>query len=152
MYSMLRFFVPGVALAILFAACQPSTFSIEVRNARAPATPPAATVGAVYVELVVQQKDVLLGASSPNAERVEMHSTTEQDGVMMMRPIESVALAEHSEVKFEPGGMHLMLMGLNQPLSVGTKFPLTFRFRNAGEVVVEVDVIEPGEAAGGVTR
>jgi hypothetical protein len=71
---------------------------------------------------------------------------------MMMRPIESVALAEHSEVKFEPGGMHLMLMGLNQQLSVGTKFPLTLRFRNAGEVVVEVNVIEPGEAAGGVTR
>jgi len=59
--------------------------------------------------------------------------------VMRMREVNGgVALAAGSQVKFMPGGYHIMLMGLKQPLKAGDRFPLTLKFAKAGSVTVEV--------------
>ncbi|MEN9416974.1 MAG: hypothetical protein RI988_594, partial [Pseudomonadota bacterium] len=55
-------------------------------------------------------------------------------------------------VELKPGGLHVMLIGIQKPLKVGDSFPLTLRFEKAGEVQVEVPVqaMPPaGAAAGG---
>ena len=84
--------------------------------------------------------DRLLSASSTVARHVELH-TMEMDGnVMRMRPVESVAVPAGQTVELKPGGLHVMFMGLAQPLKGGSSFPLTLRFEKAGDVTVQVKV------------
>ncbi len=93
------------------------------------------------------QEDRLLGASAEGvAGSVEMHSMTMEGDVMRMRKLRHVALPPGAAVAFEPGGYHLMLMGLKAPLLVGSKFPLKLKFQRAGEVTVQVNVEPPKPA------
>ena len=119
---------------------------VEAFDAWSPAAPPGAAAAAVYLKLRAQAQDTLLGASTPVAGQAEMHTTTQVDGMMQMRPLERLDLAAGESAEFEPGGRHLMLTGLQRPLAVGTQFPLTLRFATAGELVVQVKVIAPGAA------
>jgi copper(I)-binding protein len=59
-----------------------------------------------------------------------------QDGVMRMRPVEALLVPAHGEAVLEPGGLHVMLMGLGDPLVEGNSLPLTLHFEHAGEVEV----------------
>jgi len=67
----------------------------------------------------------LVEASSPVAAMVEIHEMAMEGSVMRMRAIESLALPAGKTVEFKPGGLHVMLMGLNRPLAAGDKVPLT---------------------------
>lgn len=115
------------------------------------ALPPVAENGAAYVTLANrgESPDELVGAASPSADRVEIHTHVMEDGVMKMRRVESVALPPGEYVEFSPGGLHLMLFGLKEPLKEGGKFPVTLRFRKAAPVEVTVTVRAPGAEAGG---
>ena len=63
------------------------------------------------------------------------------NGVMKMRPIAGgIALDSGKSVAFEPGGRHIMLMGLKAPLKAGDKFPITFVFAHAAPMTVSVTV------------
>ena len=85
----------------------------------------------------------LQGAESPVADRVELHTHRMNDqGVMQMRPLGSVDIPAGGSVPFQPGGDHIMLMGLHQALSPGDRFPLTLQFSDAEDVAVEVVVGE----------
>jgi hypothetical protein len=101
-------------------------------------------VAAVYADIVANRADTLLGASTPVAETADMHSTLEQDGMMQMRPLGEVRMTAGQEVRFEPGGKHIMLSKIRQVLPAGTRFPLTLRFAVAGDVAVTVKVVSPG--------
>ena len=89
--------------------------------------------------------DRLLSAASPAAARVEIHASTLQDGVMRMRPQDDVPVPAGSEVALRPGGLHLMLLELRQPLRAGDRVPVTLRFERAGEVRTELTVRAPGD-------
>ncbi len=109
-------------------------------------------VAGVYftVENLAAAADALLGGTSPVADRAELHLTISQDGTFRMRPSGEIALAAGGSLTAQPGGLHLMLTGLHQPLRAGMRIPLTLQFRNAGAVVVEVEVLPiaatgPGE-------
>ncbi len=90
--------------------------------------------------------DRLLAARSPVAERVELHSMAMDGDVMRMRQIDAIDLPAGQTVALKPGGLHFMLMGLKQPLVLGSRVPMTLRFEKAGEVSVEI-AIENGPAA-----
>ncbi len=57
-----------------------------------------------------------------------------------MHPIASLEVPAGATVALEPGGHHLMIMGLTKALAVGDKLELDLHFQNAGEVVVEAEV------------
>ncbi len=82
------------------------------------------------------QDDRLIGVSADVAEMAQIHESTMQDGVMKMRPVEAIEVPAHGEAALEPGGLHIMLMGLKAPLEEGKSFPLTLTFENAGEIEV----------------
>jgi hypothetical protein len=84
--------------------------------------------------------DRLTGAESPVADRVELHRSSVEGGMMRMIPVEAVDVPAGGKVMFAPSGYHLMLTGLRQPLSAGSKVPLTLVFEKAGRVTVEVAV------------
>ena len=81
------------------------------------------------------------------ADRVEMHRMSMEGDVMRMRPVESIEVPAGATVALQPGGMHLMLMGLKAPLAAGQRVTLTLQFEKAGEVAVQAAVRAPGGAA-----
>lgn len=109
--------------------------------------PPNAPAGAAYFTLHngAAQADRLLGASTPRAEHSELHNHVHRDGLMKMEEVPSVEVPAQGEVRFQPGGLHVMLFGLKQPLKAGEHFPLTLEFEKAGKVEVQVQV-ESAEA------
>lgn len=83
--------------------------------------------------------DALVSVSSPKAQRIEMHSMTEENGVMRMRAEASFAVPAKGELKFVPGGSHLMIFGLAADVKPGDKLPLTFTFKSGAKVTLNAD-------------
>lgn len=133
-----------MACAIV-AGCADSTKAPStVSEAWANATPVGANVAAVYLQLLVGEADTLLSATTTVADRIEMHTSSEENGMMKMRPLPTVALEAGKPFVFAPGGAHFMLLGLRQPLVAGMRFPMTLHLQNAGAITVQVDVVELG--------
>jgi len=120
------------------------------------ALPPVAKTGAAY--LVIdnrgEQGDTLLGADTPIAGSVEIHEHLHHDGLMKMQQVQTLTVAPGESLSFKPGGYHLMLFNLNQPLTAGEHFPLTLHFANAGdvEVTVNIQADEPAKGADGAAH
>lgn len=114
------------------------------------ATAPQARNGAAYFVLNATgaDSDRLLSAASPVAEKVELHTHLMEDGVMKMRPVVAIEVAPGSPTALQPGGLHVMLLGLKAPLVKGEKFPLTLTFEKAGELKVDVNVEDAGAGGG----
>jgi len=70
-----------------------------------------------------------------------------EGGVMRMRPLTAIDIPAGQTVTLSPGGTHIMLLGLTQPLREGQSFPLTLSFDHAGPRQVTV-VIEKAGATG----
>lgn len=107
------------------------------------ATPPGAKIAGGYLTLNNDgaQDDRLIGASSPVAGSIEIHEMTMQGDVMKMRALpDGVPLRAGQTVELKPGGYHLMMMDLTQPLTEGESVPLTLTFENAGEVQLSLPV------------
>ena len=119
---------------------------IQVRHPWARATPPGTTVAAGYLEIRNNGKeaDRLLSASTPVAKRVELHVTEHSDHIAKMRQLRAFEVPGRERLTLSPGGAHLMLVDIVQPLKKGERFPLTLRFERAGELKVEVEVQELG--------
>ncbi len=97
---------------------------------------------AVYVTFINDgaKADKLLKVSSPIATGAMVHSNIKDGDVMRMRAMDGLEIPAGSTVKMEPGGMHIMLEGIDHPLKEGEMFPLTLTLANEGEVKVEVMV------------
>ena len=84
--------------------------------------------------------DRLVAASGDVAERIELHTHTMDGNIMKMRRVDAVEVPANGSVALQPGGFHIMLIGLKKPLQEGGSFPLTLTFEKAGTVDVEVAV------------
>jgi periplasmic copper chaperone A len=107
------------------------------------ATPGGAKTGGGF--LTIENKgtapDKLVGASADGAGKIEVHEMAMNDGVMKMRPVEGgLTIDPGKTVKLAPGGYHLMMMDLKNPLKQGDKVPVTLEFEKAGKVAVTLDV------------
>lgn len=113
------------------------------------ATAPNQKVGAVFMEIQSKtgKPDRLIGGSTPDAEKVEIHNHIKDGDVMRMRRVDGVDIPAKGSVKLAPGGYHVMLMGLKAPLLEETVIPLTLTFEQAGDVEIEA-VIESAGARG----
>jgi copper(I)-binding protein len=101
--------------------------------------------GAAYLVIVNESDsgDALVGASSPAAATVELHETTaDSSGTMAMHPVERVVLPARDTVRLEPGGFHVMLIDLAEPLEAGGTIRLTLRFEHAPAQTIDVGVRE----------
>jgi copper(I)-binding protein len=124
---------------------------IRIIEPWARATAGAAMAGAAYMTLnnTGATADRLIEASSPMAARTEMHTHIIEGDIMRMRAVESVDLPPGETVEFQPGGLHVMLIGLKAALQEGESFPLTLNFAEAGATTVEVKVLQPGAVESG---
>ena len=116
---------------------------LEIGHPWARMTPAGAKVGGGYltIENDGKEADRLVAATAEVAERVEIHEMSVKDGVMNMRMLaDGLEIPAGGEVKLAPGGYHLMMMGLKQPLKQGESFKGTLTFAKAGTVNVEFKV------------
>jgi copper(I)-binding protein len=89
----------------------------------------------------------LIGVSTEVAIRSEMHESMSGPGGMAgMQPITSVQVPAHSEVKFAPGGKHVMLWSINPGIKPPKRITLTFSFSNGERLQADAPLIGAGEA------
>jgi copper(I)-binding protein len=144
--TLLLGFVLALAINGQVHAQAPDAKSIVVDHPWARATPAGAKTGAAYMTLINNGSsgDRLVGATTPVADAVQFHSVSEENGVSRMREMRAVDVAPGGKVTFSPGGMHVMMVGLKQPLKEGQSFPLALSFEKAGKVDVMVSVAKVG--------
>ena len=137
-----------VALFYFSRNVEPAPAEIEVTKAWARATPPGASVGAVYLTIAYRggTADRLVSIASPAAQSAMLHQTIEESGVSTMRKAEG-SFAPGSTLDMRPGGAHIMLMGLNAPLKAGETVEVTLQFENAGTLKATAKVEALGSNA-----
>jgi copper(I)-binding protein len=141
----------GVLMAVIVAhAHSYQQGAIKIGHIWARATPAGVTTAAVYVPLLNtgMDDDHLVGASSPAAKKIQIHSMSMDGDIMKMRSVESVDLPPGKPVALRPNGTHFMLIGLNQPLKQGDKVPVTLQFEKAGAITVDVMIEGAGAMSG----
>jgi periplasmic copper chaperone A len=135
------------ALAALALGSGLAAAQVKVEGAWVRPTVPGQQGGGGYLTITSPAADRLLGGSTPAAQRFELHTMAMKGDVMEMREVDGVDLPAGRKVEFKPGGLHVMLIGLKEPLKVGTKLPVTLRFQKAGELKVEFEVTSKAPSA-----
>jgi len=143
-------------IAAGLSACSPAPSSkpgggIVVSGAWTMATPSGAVVAAGYMTIQNQSRAgvTLVRGETPAASRVEVHTMSMDGGVMQMRPVDGgLAIPAGGGVELKPGGLHLMLIGLQKPLVEGESVPLTLVFDNGTRVGTTLQVRAMGGGHG----
>lgn len=131
--------------AWILAACGTTSYRpVEIKDAWAR---PALTgqTSAIYLTIDNPNRaaDALHGASTDVAGAAELHqSVQDSQGVMSMHPQHGVDVPGEDQVIFAPGGLHIMLVNLNQDLKPGDTIELRLDFEKTGEIVIQVPVKE----------
>lgn len=112
----------------------------------APLTTAKSASGYVTISNEGDAPEELIGVRTPFAASTTLHTTIFEDGIAKMRPLIGVPIAPGEIVNLEPGGMHVMFMGLNGPANEGDMIPATLIFRQAGEVAIEF-MVDPAAGA-----
>tara|TARA_B100002049_G_C15901354_1_gene300077 strand:+ start:109 stop:579 length:471 start_codon:yes stop_codon:yes gene_type:complete len=124
---------------------------LKITHATSRATFPNAPTGAVYMTIKNEgSKQTTLHETDVDgdiAAEAQIHTTEAQGDMMKMREVtEGITLMPGEEVVFNPGGRHIMLMGLKQALKVGQTFNVTLKFDDNQSVLVPVAVKDPEES------
>ncbi len=140
----LRFPVLVASILLFAAACSaPATGSTTVTDAwvRAGTGMDKPTAAYLTITNTTTKPDALLSVSAPIAGTVQIHRTmTDASGMTGMQPVDRVNVPAGGTVRLEPGGFHLMLMGLTQVPAVGSSVELRLVFEQAGTIVVQAAV------------
>jgi copper(I)-binding protein len=137
--------------AIVLLAFAGSAFGqVVVRDAWVRGTVPGQRATGAFMTLTAAADATLVGASSPAAKIVEIHEMTMDGGVAKMRAVTRLDLPAGKPVALEPGGYHVMLMALREPLKEGASVPvaLTIEHRDGKRSTVQVDAVVRPLAAG----
>jgi periplasmic copper chaperone A len=139
--------VLAIAAVLLIAGCgssagpaeQPTITGAWVRVPMGEGRPAG---GYLSITAPTSSPDALIAARSPVAMRVEIHETvTDASGTTGMRQVPRVDVPAGATVRLEPGGHHLMLLGVaSEALIVGTRVEITLTFERAGEITIRAEV------------
>jgi len=133
----------------VLAACGNKEEGLRVENAYVRFAPVRSNPSAAYFTIRGGAQDVtLIGVTSDVAIRSEMHETMAgMSGMASMKPVTSVQVPAGSEVKFEPGGKHVMLWNINPGLAPPKRIPLQLAFSNGERLRVDAPLIAAGDPA-----
>jgi copper(I)-binding protein len=140
----------GLVLALIAA---PSLAQVTVSDAWVRGTVPGQKATGAFMNLKSASDAALVSASSPAAGIVEIHEMAMDGGVMKMRAVDKLPLPAGKPVDLKPGGYHVMLMDLKQPLKEGETVPVTLTFvdkdgkRSTQDVKVPVKALTAPAAA-----
>jgi len=141
--------IKPISAALILLAAGAAFAATAITFTQATATLATPTLGAASVTITSMQDDTLTSLSSPCCTAVELHSMTMKNDMMQMRKLDSLAVKAGAPVTIgqHSGGMdsmHLMLIGVQQPLKPGQQFPITFHFTKQGAQSTSFTVSERG--------
>lgn len=136
----------ALIVAILLVACGATSSGVQVAEARI--GEPTGPNAALYFT-ASGPSDRLIGARTEAAASIQIHDTVDNDdGTTGMQHLDFLELPEDDELVLEPGGYHLMLIGVDR-LRVGDEIEVTLIWEQAGEMTLEaVEVVSPADTVG----
>ncbi|QDH74106.1 copper chaperone PCu(A)C [Brevundimonas sp. M20] len=149
---MIRTLIPLAAVAALLGACSNdgakapagSQAAVVVADALCRPTPVGRQATGCYLTLTSPAADTLVSISTPAAGRTEIHESKIESNMMMMRQLKAgLPLPAGQTVELKPGGNHIMLLAIEQPLTEGQTIPLTLNFAAAAPVTVQATIGQP---------
>lgn len=143
--------------AATLAACSPGektssadATAVQVSGALCRPTPVGRKTTGCYLTLTAGADDRLLTVASPVAGRAQIHESRMESNMMMMHEMEGgLPLPAGQAVELKPGGDHIMLLGVAEPLKTGDTVPLTLTFASAAPVEVTAAVGQPATSDSG---
>jgi periplasmic copper chaperone A len=127
----MRWKVPALAMAAL-ALTMPAYAQLQMVSVSSPwirfITPTTPAAGYFTVTNAGGRPVVITGASSPDCGSLMLHQSRNVSGVDKMDMVSSVTVPAHGEVKFAPGGYHLMCMSPSADMTPGHTVPVTLTF------------------------
>jgi copper(I)-binding protein len=139
-------------LALAYAAPLQTNGSkeiVSISDAWVRSTNAGQEVGAAYMTLTSPKDVTLSSVTSDVSNSVEIHSMTMENGVMKMRMLDALSLKAHQPYPLAPGGYHIMLFDLKNPLTVGEQvnFVLYFEDKNKLQFSQKIKVMVQSAAA-----
>ncbi len=138
-----RFRMVTVAVALAATTFVASAFAadIAVSDPWARASAGMAKAGAAFMAINnTGDADRLVAAAADVSDVVELHTHIQDGEIMRMRRVDGIDVPAGETVLLQPGGLHVMFLGLRAPLEEGQRFPLTLTFETAGDVTVDVEI------------
>ncbi|HZV83884.1 MAG TPA: copper chaperone PCu(A)C [Brevundimonas sp.] len=147
---MIRAFASAAALLTL-AGCnsgergaEPGAPTVQVADALCRPTPKGRQTTGCYMTLTAAGADRLVSVESPQANIVQIHESRMESNMMMMQQLrDGLPLAAGQAAALAPGGNHLMLLGVKEPLAVGDSIQLTLTFETAAPVEITARIAHP---------
>jgi copper(I)-binding protein len=138
---------------VLVATAAPAWAQVTVSQPWVRGTVQGQKASGAFMQLKSAEGATLVGAQSPVAGVVEIHEMRMESNVMRMRAIPKLDLPAGQAVELKPGGYHVMLMDLKQPLKKGDTVPITLRIQGKDgkpqEVEVKAEVRDLAASSGG---
>ncbi len=137
--------LPTVAHADPAAGDQtPQAVAVAVSDVRVRLMPPGSPATGAFLTLrnTGDAPAAVVAGESTAARSVELHTHVQEGGVMRMRQIPRIEVPVNGEVVLQPGGLHVMLIGLTAPLEAGGVVPLTLVFADGSRFDAQAPVVE----------
>ncbi|WP_296490466.1 copper chaperone PCu(A)C [Rhodoferax sp.] len=137
-------FVTAIALVAASLSAYAAGEPIEVQNAWARATVKGQMATGAFMTLTAKEGARLVGAASPVAGVAQVHEMKMDNGIMKMAEVKGgLELPAGKPVELKPGGFHVMLMDLKEPLVKDSTVPVTLLFKDAKGVESKVELKMP---------
>lgn len=115
---------------------------INIENPFAREVPPGAPASASFMTLKNNSDEQIdiVAAHSDVAKVVELHTHTNDNGVMRMRKIPQIEIPANGTTELKPGGLHIMLIGPHNPIKVGQTVTVELEFKDGSRKTVDMPV------------
>jgi len=132
----------AMALAAGLTACAPAK-SLAISDAEFHPPLGSSGIGAAYFTIKSAAADRIVAVTSTEADSIEIHASVTKDGQASMRRLEAVDLPAGKAIRFEPGGMHLMVFSPHLA-GLKTTFPITIELQSGLKQTVPFKKSEGG--------
>lgn len=133
-----------ILLGLALVACQPADrVDLAVTDIWGRPSPASAANAAFYMNIRNTGRDLdsLESAEIDICDNTQLHETNiDDDGVMSMTHVTKIDIPNGETVTLEPGGLHVMCLGLKSPLEAGEEIPIKLSFAETGELRVQAEI------------
>ena len=137
---MIKTSVRTILAAALAAVSLHVGAAVTVTDAWVRGVVPGQTATGAFMTIRSSEPVTLIGVTASVATSADIHQMSMDNGMMRMRPVESIPIAAQGVLELKPGAYHVMLMGLAKPLVKGASVAVTLRFRDAGGKTFNTEV------------
>ena len=139
---LLRIQALAVMMILSFMAAPIQAGELVVKDPYVRATPPGQKVTGGFMHLVNDSNKTvsIVDAHSDVAKKVELHKTQMEDGMMRMRRVKEIVIKPGETVALQPGGLHVMFMGLKQGLKPGDQVAIELQLNDGARLQVDAPV------------